>query len=305
MKFVLRRLFVSVPMLFLVIAAAFFLIHAAPGSPFVSERGLTPEVRRSLEHTYGLDQSIAVQFGRYVSGLLRGDLGPSLKYRGRSVLDLIEDGLPVSVAVGVTALLLGLLVGTALGLIGALHRHGGMDHGLMIFGVAALCVPTFVTAPLLVLIFASHLGWLPAAGLAAGWRSYVLPVLVLSLPQVAIIARLVRAGMLEVLDSSYVRTARSRALPEHRVILHHALPAAILPVVAYLGPASAGVLTGSLVVEKIFGLPGVGRYFVISALQRDYTVLMGVVILYAAAILTFNLASDLLQRWLDPRVRLA
>jgi oligopeptide transport system permease protein len=305
MKFVLRRLLVSVPMLFLVIAAAFYLIHSAPGSPFVSERGLTPEVRRSLEHAYGLDQSIAVQFTRYISRLVRGDLGPSLKYRGRSVLDLIEDGLPVSAAVGASALFLGLLVGSALGVMGALHRQSGVDHGLMMFGVAALCVPTFVTAPLLVLVFASDLGWLPAAGLAGGWRSYVLPVGVLALPQIAIISRLVRAGMLEVLDSGYVRTARSRGLPEFKVVLRHALPAAILPVVAYLGPASAGVLTGSLVVEKIFGLPGIGRYFVISALQRDYTVLMGVVILYATAILVFNLASDLLQRWLDPRIRLS
>jgi oligopeptide transport system permease protein len=303
MKFILRRLLISIPMLFLVVAVAFFMIHASPGSPFVSERGLAPEVRRSLEHTYGLDQPTAVQFGRYLSGLAHGDLGPSLKYRGRSVLSLIADGLPVSVAIGATALLLGLLTGTALGLAGALRRHGMTDHGLMVLGVAALCVPTFVTAPLLVLVFASHLGWMPTAGLAAGWRSYVLPVMVLSLPQVAIIARLVRAGMLEVLDSSYVRTARSRGLPEYRVILRHALPTAILPVIAYLGPASAGVITGSLVVEKIFGLPGVGRYFVISALQRDYTVLMGVVILYAAAILVFNLVSDLLLHWVDPRVR--
>lgn len=303
MKFILRRLLISIPMLFLVVAVAFFMIHASPGSPFVSERGLAPEVRRSLEHAYGLDQPTAVQFGRYLSGLAHGDLGPSLKYRGRSVLSLIADGLPVSVAIGATALLLGLLTGTALGLAGALRRHGMTDHGLMVLGVAALCVPTFVTAPLLVLVFASHLGWMPTAGLAAGWRSYVLPVMVLSLPQVAIIARLVRAGMLEVLDSSYVRTARSRGLPEYRVILRHALPTAILPVVAYLGPASAGVITGSLVVEKIFGLPGVGRYFVISALQRDYTVLMGVVILYAAAILVFNLVSDLLLHWVDPRVR--
>ena len=301
--FVARRLGVAIPTLFLVVTLSFFLMRLAPGSPFDSERRLTPEIERNVRAKYGMDRPLIAQYGHYVGGVLTGDLGPSLKYQDKSVADLIGAGLPKSATIGIAALLLAIGVGGALGILAALRRNGGADHAATALAVIGVCIPTFVTAPLLVLLFASALGWLPSGGWG-GVRNLVLPIIVLALPQTAIVSRLLRAGMIEAMQSNHVRTARAKGLPPARIVLAHALPQAVVPLVAYLGPACAGLLTGSLVVEQLFGLPGVGRFFVISALQRDYPVVMGVVIVYSALILLLNLAADLVHAWLDPRVTL-
>ncbi|HTI66406.1 MAG TPA: ABC transporter permease subunit [Caulobacteraceae bacterium] len=303
-SFLLRRLLVAVPTLFLVVTVAFFMMRAAPGSPFLGERKLAPEIEKAVMAKYGLDKPLPVQYATYLGGVLKGDLGPSLKYRDKSVADIIGDGFPKSLILGFTAIVIATLVGVGLGIAAALRQNRPADYGATAVAILGVCIPTFVTAPLLVLLFASKLGWAPTAGWG-GPRNLILPVVVLALPQIAIISRLTRAGMIEVLRSNYVRTARAKGLSERRIVLDHALRGAILPLVSYLGPAAAGLITGSLVVEQIFNLPGLGKYFVISALQRDYTVVMGVVILYAALILALNLLSDVLYAVLDPRVRLS
>lgn len=303
LKFVARRLAIAIPTLFLVITLSFFLMRLAPGSPFQNGRKLTPEIERNVMAKYGMDRPLGRQYLGYIGGVLTGDLGPSLKYQDRPVTRMIAESFPKSVAIGLSALVLATGLGVALGIAAALRQNGGADYAATTFAVIGVCVPTFVTAPLLVLLFASWLGWLPTAGWG-GIRYLILPVIVLALPQIAIISRLVRAGMIETLRSNFIRTARAKGLPARRIILRHALPAAILPLVSYLGPACAGLLTGSLVVEQIFALPGLGRYFVISALQRDYPVVMGVVILYSALILALNLVADLVHAALDPRARL-
>ena len=304
LSFILRRLLVAVPTLFLVVTVAFFMMRVAPGSPFQGQRKLTPEIERAVNAKYGLDRPLPVQFVKYVGDALHGDFGPSLKYRDKSVVSIIGEGFPKSVTLGVSAILGALVIGVGLGIAAALRQNRPADYLATTVAIIGVCIPTFVTAPLLVLLFATTLGWLPTAGWG-GIRNLILPVLVLGLPQVAIISRLTRAGMIEVLSSNYVRTARSKGLSDRRIVLHHALRGAILPLVSYLGPAAAGLITGSLVVEQIFNLPGLGKYFVTSALQRDYTVVMGVVILYAGLILLLNLVSDILYAVLDPRVKLS
>lgn len=313
-RFLIRRLLIAIPTMFLVVTLAFFMMRSAPGSPFVNERQMTPEVQKVVEKKYGFDRPLIEQYGRYLADVVRGDFGPSLKYRDKTVVSILAENFKVSLWLGLSAILLASVIGVSLGVLAALRQNRSIDYVTMGIAILGVCIPTFVTAPLLVLAFGSILGWLPLAGwrweTVAGiefpaWRNMVLPVTVLALPQIAIISRLVRAGMIEVLRSNYVRTARARGLPESVVVRKHALRAAILPLVSYLGPACAGLLTGSLVVEKIFNLPGLGKFFVISALQRDYTVVMGMVIFYAALILVLNMIADLLYAALDPRVRLA
>jgi oligopeptide transport system permease protein len=305
-RFIGRRLLVAIPTLFLVITAAFFMMRAAPGSPFESDRRLIPEIEANVLAQYGMDKPLAEQYADYLGGVVRGDLGPSLKYRDKSVLDILKENYPVSLKLGLSAIAIASLVGVSLGVMAALRQNRATDHAVMAVAILGVCIPTFVTAPLLVLGIASKLGWLPTAGWDDGaLPNLVLPVTVLALPQIAIISRLTRAGMIEVLHSNYIRTARAKGLPESLIVRKHALKAALLPLVSYLGPACAGLITGSLVVEKIFNLPGLGKFFVISALQRDYTVVMGMVIVYAALILALNLLADLLYAALDPRVRLA
>jgi oligopeptide transport system permease protein len=305
LRFIGRRLLVAIPTLLLVITLAFFMMRAAPGGPFDMDRRLSPEIERNVLARYGMNRPLGAQYLSYLAGVARGDLGPSLKYKDKSVLQILRENAPVSLELGGLAIALAAATGVSLGVLAAARQNGGLDN--LVTGVAVLgvCIPTFVTAPLLVLAFGSKLGWLPSGGWNDGaWRNLVLPVIVLALPQVAVISRLTRAGMVEALRANYIRTARAKGLPEHRVIVGHALRAAILPLVSYLGPACAGLLTGSLVVERIFNLPGLGRFFVMSALQRDYTVVMGMVIVYAALILALNLLADLLHAALDPRVRL-
>ena len=312
LRFLFRRLLTAIPTLFLVVTVAFFMMRAAPGNPFDGQRRLAPAVEKNVMAKYGLNRPLGEQYLTYLGGVLHGDFGPSLKQKNKTVLQMIQQGFPVSLMIGGTAMLMAMIGGVFLGILAALRQNRPTDFAVMAFAVLGICIPTFVTAPLLVFLVASKLGLLPTAGwpmagLSPGAAaSYlILPVLVLGLPEMAVISRLTRSGMIEALSSNYVRTARARGLPEHAIILHHALRGAILPLVSYLGPSVAGIITGSLIVEQIFQLPGIGRYFVTSALQRDYTVVMGVVILNAALILVLNLIADLLYAALDPRVRLS
>ena len=304
--FIGRRLLVAIPTMFLVVTVAFFMMRAAPGSPFDLDRRLSPEIEQNVKAKYGLDKPVIAQYGDYVIGALHGDFGPSLKYKDKTVLQILQENYKVSLILGASAMIFASVVGMSLGVMAALRQNDWVDYGVMGVAVMGVCIPAFVTAPMLVLIFGSLLQWLPNGGWNGGAiQNLILPVFVLSLPQIAIISRFTRAGMVEVLTSNYVRTARAKGLPAHRIVIHHALRAAILPLVNYLGPASAGIVTGSLVVEKIFTLPGLGKFFVISVMQRDYTVVMGMVIFYAALVLFMNLLADLAVAALDPRVDLA
>ena len=303
LSFVLRRLLVIIPTLLVVVTLSFFLMRSAPGTPFQTGRKLPAAIEHNIMAKYGLDKPLMVQYATYLGGVLRGDFGPSLKYRDKTVAQMIGEGFPISATIGLTSLVLATVIGLGLGVLAALNQNRPPDYLATSLAVIGVCIPTFVTAPLLVLLFASKLGWLPAAGWGQA-KNLVLPIAVLTLPQLAIISRLTRAGMIETLRSNYVRTARAKGLSSWRIVTRHALPAAVLPLVSYLGPACAGLITGSLVVEEIFNIPGLGRYFVISALQRDYTVVMGVVILYSALIMLLNLAGDVLYAALDPRIAL-
>jgi oligopeptide transport system permease protein len=302
--YILRRLLASVPTLLILVTLAFLLVHAAPGGPFDAERALPPAVQAQVEAAYHLDESLGRQYLRYLGALVRGDLGPSFQYPGYGVAELIAAGAPVSFRLGSLALLLAVLLGGAAGVVAALRAGRFADHALMGVALAGLALPNFVLAPLLILLFAVTLGWLPAGGSESGSAaSLVLPVVVLALPQAAYIARLMRGSMGEVLRQNYIRTARAKGLPEYWIVLRHALKPAFLPVLSWLGPAAAGLITGSVVVEQVFNLPGIGRYFVQGAINRDYTLVLGVVVFYGALIVALNLVVDLLYGALDPRLR--
>jgi oligopeptide transport system permease protein len=304
-SYIIKRLFVAVPTMLVIITLAFFMMRAAPGSPFDTERKLPPEIEKNILAYYGMDKPLIVQYGDYLAKAATGDFGPSLKYKDKSVAEIISEGFPVSLVVGLSSLTLAALVGTALGILAALNQNRMRDYIVMGVAMAGICIPPFVMGPILSLVFGVQLGWLPAGGLDLGKltvENLLLPVITLALPQIAIISRLVRASTVEVLRSNYIRTAYAKGLPGGEVIRKHALRASLLPLVSYLGPACAGLITGSVVIEQVFQLPGIGRQFVIGALQRDYTVVMGVVILYAALIILLNLVADLLYGILDPKV---
>ena len=304
--FILRRLLIAIPTLCVVATASFFLMRAAPGGPFDAEADLEPEVLENIRAAYDLDKPLLVQFRIYVSNALQGDFGPSLVYKDFSVTELVAIGLPVSIQLGAWAMLVALVFGGLAGIIAALRQNHFVDHVVMALAMTGIAIPSFVVAPILALFFGLYLRLLPVAGWNDGaWQNMVLPVTALALPQVAIIARLVRGGMLEVLRSNFVRTARAKGLPETQVVYAHVLRSALIPLVGYLGPALAGVMTGSLVIELIFNLPGVGRYFIQGALNRDYPLVMGVVVIYATLIILLNLLADLAYAALDPRVRRA
>ncbi len=299
-----KRFLGAWPTLLVLVTLAFFLIRLAPGGPFDTERRLPPEVEANLRAAYHLDAPLHEQFLSYLGNILRGDFGPSFQYRDYTVTELIATGFPVSLTLGALAMLLAVVAGVAAGTSAALRRNRATDHLVMGLSMTGISVPNFVMAPLLILVFAVYLGWLPAGGLGDGSVAHlVLPVFALALPQVAYISRLTRGSMIEVLNSDFIRTARAKGLPERTVILRHALRPALLPVVSYLGPATAATITGSVVIEQIFGVPGLGRYFVQGALNRDYTLVMGVVIFYGALIILLNLLVDLAYALLDPRVR--
>src|SRR6056297_2863307 len=299
----LKRLASAIPTLFLLITFAFFLIRIAPGGPFDSERALPADIEANLEAKYHLDEALPLQYGRYLWQIARLDLGPSFHYLDWTVNDLIVQGAPVSFALGGLALLLALLIGVPIGAWAALHQNRPGDYSVMSLAMIGISIPNFVMAPLLILLFAITLGWLPAGGWAFSPSRMVLPVITLALPMVAYVARITRGSMIEVLRSSFIRTARAKGMPEHEVLLRHALKPALLPVISYLGPAAAAILTGSVVIERIFTIPGIGSHFVQGALNRDYTLVMGVVIFYGVLIIVLNYLVDLLYAWLDPRIR--
>ncbi|SDM07002.1 oligopeptide transport system permease protein [Modicisalibacter muralis] len=304
LNYTLKRLAMAVPTLLVIITLSFFLMRIAPGGPFDGERALSPAIEANLRAAYHLDEPLVMQYLRYVGNLLQGDFGPSFKYKDFSVTELIAQGFPVSLELGFWAILLALLIGLPLGIIAALKRNSAIDYGVMGTALAGIAVPNFVIAPLLALTFGVLLAWLPAGGWNGGaWQNMVLPVIALSIQQIAYLARMMRASMIEVLGSHFIRTARAKGLSESKVILRHALRPALLPVVSYLGPAIAGIVTGSVVIEQIFGLPGIGRYFVQAALNRDYTLVMGTVVFYGGLIVLLNLVVDLIYSALDPQIR--
>ena len=304
LNYALRRLLATVPLLAVIVTLSFFLMRLAPGGPFDDEQPVPPEIQRNLDAAYGLDQPLHVQYLRYVAGLLRGDFGPSFKLKDFTVAELIAAGLPVSLQLGSCALLVAIALGVPLGVAAALRQRRPFDQLTRLAAALAIAVPPFVVGPLLALGFGVRLDWLPVSGWEPGtWRDMPLPVITLALPVAAWIARLMRGSLLEVLDAGWILAARARGLSPASILLRHALRPALVPVLTYLGPAAAAVLTGSLVVESIFGVPGMGRFLVQGALSRDYTLVLGMVIVYAVLMIALNLLVDFAYLWLDPRQR--
>jgi oligopeptide transport system permease protein len=303
-SFVLRRLLSALPTIFIVVTVSFFMIRVAPGGPFDGEQHIDARILENLNRVYQLDQPLIWQYWSFLKNLAHGDMGPSFFFKDFTVAQLFAVSLPISMQNGGAALALALVFGVLLGTIAAVRQNKGIDHAVIGVATFGVTVPNFVVGPVLTLIFALGLSWLPAGGWNNGaFPNRVLPVVTLALPQMAVIARLTRAALIESLRANHIRTLRSLGLPGHTVVMH-ALRAAMLPVVSYLGPAAAHLMTGSVVVERIFGIPGVGRYFVEGALSRDYTLVMGTVILIAVFVIIFNLIVDLLYVALDPRVRM-
>lgn len=329
LRFILRRLLQTIPVLFVLATATFFMLRLVPGGPFTSEKAVSPEIQRNLEAHYGLDKPLPVQYWNYLLDVapkkfapwrlfadadrngspdfdLRAafgvNLGPSYRYPNRTVNEIIADKLPASLELGLWALCVALLIGVTLGVLAAMKKNTGVDYTASTLAMVGICVPTFVMGPLLVLVFALWLGWFNASG----WyfaSDRVLPAATLGLVYAAYIARLTRGGMLEVLNQDYIRTARAKGASETRIVLRHALRGGLLPVVTFLGPAIAGIISGSFVIETIFQIPGLGREFVNSAFNRDYTLVIGTVLLYAVMIVVLNLLVDVIQVWLNPRLK--
>lgn len=304
-----RRLLIAIPTMLAIISVAFLMMRAAPGGPFDGERKLPPATERAIAEKFGLDKPLHEQYLDYVGGVIQGDFGPSYKTLGKSVNDLIADGLPVSLTIGFLTMAISLVIGTALGIYAGLRQNSAADYGVMGIAMVGISVPSFVIGPILILLLALGAGIFAVGGLGTypnigmSWHNMTLPVLTLSLAQVAIISRLMRASIIETMRANHIRTARAKGLSEWDVITRHALPSALLPLVSYAGPAMARVMTGSVVIEKIFGLPGLGSYFVDGALNRDYTLVMGAIIVYAGLIILLNLVADILYAMLDPKVK--
>lgn len=304
LRYTLRRLLGAIPTLFLVIVLAFLLVHAAPGGPFDDERALPADIEANIAAAYHLDEPLPMQFLRYLGGVVQGDFGPSYSYRDYTVSELIGRSFPVSVHLGILAMIVAVVTGVSIGVIAALNRNSALDKIVMGFAMTGISIPVFVIAPVLVLFLAVKLQWLPASWTGSeGASRLLLPVLSLALPQIAYVARLTRASLIEVLSSDFIRTARAQGLGTAAIVRYHALKPAMLPVLSYMGPAVAAVLTGSVVVEEIFGIPGLGQLFVRGSLNRDYTLVLGVVIFYATLIVLLNLLVDLLYGAIDPRIR--
>lgn len=301
-KFVLKRVLGAIPVLWIIATLTFFMIRLAPGGPFDQDKRLPPDILKNIEAKYHLDEPLAVQYLRYMESLLHLDLGPSFKYPNRTVNEIIAGAFPVSAELALWSLGAALILGIGAGLVAALHPGTWKDHAAMSMAMVGVCTPNFVLGPLLVLIFSLWLGWLPVAGWDAP-QDRILPAITLGAIYAAYLARLTRGGMLEILRMDFIRTARAKGLTERRVIFGHALRGGILPTVTFLGPAIAGIVTGSLVIELIFDIPGLGRSFVHSALNRDYTMVMGTALFYAVLILAMNMIVDIAYAYLDPRVR--
>jgi len=301
-RFIVRRFFETIPVLFVIVTATFFMVRFVPGGPFTAEKAVTPEILRNLEAHYGLNQPLHRQYLDYLGHLLHGDLGPSFKYPNRTINEIIADKLHTSLELGAWSLLVALGLGLPLGVFAAVKRNTWIDYACSSMAMFGICVPTFVLGPLLVLMFGLHFRWFNASG----WDEpidRVLPSLVLGFFYAAYVARLTRGGMLDVLNQDFIRTARAKGASETRVIFRHALRGGLVPVVAFLGPAVAGILTGSFVIETIFQIPGLGREFLNSAFNRDYTLVLGTVILYATLVIALNLVVDIVQVWLNPKLK--
>ena len=304
-RFIIRRLISLIPTLFLIVTFSFFIMKVAPGGPFSAERNPPPEVLANINKVYHLDEPLPKQYVRYLGNMLRGDLGPSFRYKDYTVNDLIGNTMPNSLILGITALCSALVFGLLVGLVSAVKRNSIADYASMSIAVIGISVPLFVVGPLLMLLFAVKLKWLPTSGWITGRQglnTLVMPALALSLPYFAYIARLSRASVLEVLRSDYIRTAYAKGLSYPVVLFKHALKGALLPVISYLGPAFAGIITGSVVIEKIFLVPGLGTFFVQSALNRDYTLIMGTVVMYSIILILMNFVVDILYAVIDPRI---
>jgi oligopeptide transport system permease protein len=304
LRYVLQRFLTAIPTLFLIVTISFFLMRVAPGGPFNQEKGLNPVIKANLERIYHLDQPLWKQYADYLLNLVHGNFGPSYNLPDFTVAEILWNGLKVSVLLGFFALLFALLLGGIMGIIAALYQNRGGDYAVVATATAGSTIPTFVIAPLFQLFFALGLNWFPVGGWNDGaWRNMVGPVTVLMLPQLAIVARLMRGSMIESLRSHHIRTARALGLSDYSIIIRHALRGALLPIISYAGPAAAGLVTGSIIVETIFSVPGIGRYFVDAALNRDYTLVMGTVVVVALFTIIFNLIVDILYAVVDPRVR--
>ena len=303
LKFFGLRLLQAIPVLLAVLTITFFLVRAAPGGPFSTEKAVSPQVQAALEAQYQLDLPMHQQFFNYLGNLAQGDMGPSFKYPGRSVDELIFQGLPITAELGFYALLIAVAIGTLAGVFAALKPNTSQDYVPMGVAMVGICMPSFLLGPLLVLVFGIWLDWLPISGWGNSAGDKVLPSITLGAMYSAYIARLTRSGMLDVLSQDYLRTARAKGLPEYKVIGKHALRGGLLPVVAYLGPAFAGLLSGSFVVETIFQIPGLGRFYVQAAFNRDYTMILGTTVFISTLIIMFNLLSDVVAAWLNPRLR--
>ena len=303
LRFIARRILELIPVLFIIATVTFFMIRMAPGGPFDSEKNTTPEIRKAIEAYYGLDKPLFEQYLNVIKGYLKGDLGPDYKYPNRSVQELILGAFPVSLELGCLALAIALAIGLTAGLIAAIRQNSLLDYSAMSLSMIGICLPTFVMGPLLALVFAIHLHWFNVSG----WdfaRDRVLPAMTLGFYYAAYVARLTRGGMLEILSQDFIRTARAKGASTAQILFKHALRGGIAPVVSFLGPAAAGIITGSFVVETIFDVPGLGRFFITSAFNRDYTLVLGTVLFYATLIVFFNLAVDIAQVWLNPKLKL-
>ena len=299
----IKRVFMAIPVLLAVATMTFFLIKLAPGGPFDAEKAVSPQVLKNLNAVYNLDASQWEQYTDYMTGVIQGDFGPSFKYPGRSVTEMIASGLPITFELAMYAILIALVIGVLSGVLAALKRNTMLDFIPMAIAMIGICVPTFLMGPLLVLIFGIQLELLPVAGWGQLAGDKILPSITLGFAYVAYIARLSRGGMLEVLNQDFIRTARAKGLTERMVVIKHAMQGGLIPVVSFLGPAIAGLLAGSFVVETIFQIPGLGRFYVEAALNRDYTMILGTTIFFSAMIVFFNLISDLASLWLNPRSR--
>lgn len=302
--YVLRRLLTAIPTLFVIVTLAFFLIRVAPGGPFNQERGLSPEIKANLEAQFGLNDPLWLQYGNYLKNLLHGNFGPSYNLPDFTVGELFAKGLPISIQLGASALILALILGTLLGTVAALNQNKWGDYSVIALATAGSTIPTFVIAPIIQLVFGLSWKLLPIGGWGDGaMLNKIGPVLTLALPQIAIVARLMRGSMIESLRSHHIRTARALGLSDWSVVVRHALRGAVLPIISFTGPAAAALLTGSIIVETIFAIPGIGRYFVDAALNRDYTLVMGTVVVIALFTIVFNLIVDIMYAVVDPRVR--
>ena len=302
-RHILWRLLGLIPTLLMLITIAFFLMRVAPGGPFDSEMLVPADIKANLNAKYHLDETVLQQYFRYLSQVAVFDFGPSIQYKDWTVNELIGQGMPVSLTIGLAAMILAFFVGTSLGIAAALRQNTSVDYSLMGVAMLGISIPNFVIAPILMLLLAVYAGWLPAGGWDWSIASMVLPVVTLALPVTAYIARLTRGSMIEVMHSNFIRSARAKGLPESVIIRRHALRPALLPVISFLGPATAGMISGSVVIERIFSIPGLGSYFVQGALNRDYTLVMGVVIFYGVLIILLNFLVDLIYAWLNPKVR--